>query len=44
MLYTAVNHRGFLRPAFHLGVLLLLIARTWYRILSGALTPNYGTP
>ena len=22
---------------------LLLIARTWYRILSGALTPNYGT-
>jgi len=26
------------------GQKLLLIARTWYRILSGALTPNYGTP
>jgi len=26
------------------GQKLLLIARTWYRVLSGALTPNYGTP
>jgi phytoene/squalene synthetase len=26
------------------GQKLLLVARTWYRVLSGALTPNYGTP